>query len=138
MDKSLKSILSSFDGIKSVEFEGAAIDKDDGGVFPASITMQFTPDETGFHAMEFIVWALGDMSRAGANVRHHLRSPPPWLNRPGNALRLDIYLYPRSDDISDKKALAETAREVKEMAEFTSQVHQEYWSLCSPQKSSTA
>lgn len=132
MKESLISILGNLDGIRLVDAEDAEIDKEDGGVFPASVSLNFSPDSLGFHAMEFIVWALGDMERAGANIRHHLRSPPPWLNKPGESMSLEVYIYPRSEGLSEEEALAEVAGEVEDMAAFISQVHEEYWPLCAP------
>lgn len=128
----LRIVFSEFDGIADVEIEYAEIDVEEGGVIPTSISLSFHPTTCGFHALEFLVWALGDMRRAGVNVHHYLRSPPPWLNQPGNSLRFLAYLNPRSTEISDSDALAEVEGEVEKMADFLTQVRSEYWSLCFP------
>ena len=60
------------------------------------------------------------MRRAGVNVHHYLRSPPPWLNQPGIRF-VSAYLNPRSTEISDSDALAEVEGEVEKMADFLTQ-----------------
>jgi len=133
MSKSLKSLFETFEGIEEVTVEKAEIDKEDGGILPAAVSLKFTPDKIGFHALEFIVWGLGDIRKAGAEIRYYVRSPPPWLNTPGSSFSLDVYVHPRSPNLSKSKAIKETAHEIKEMTSFFAEVHTEFWPLCSPE-----
>jgi hypothetical protein len=130
MYSSLKSLLAKFDGIEEVSIEEA--EPGEAGILPAAVSLRFSPSNVGFHALEFLVWAIGDMRRGGANIRDYLRSPPPWLNEPGRSLVLDVYIYQRSKDASESKALEETTREIGQMTEFLSFAYKEHWSECCP------
>jgi len=128
----LQKELKSFDGIERVKLTKAVEDQEDGGVMPAAVSLAFTASAVGMHALEFLTWAVEDMSRAGAEVHMHLTAPPPWLNEPGSCLAVNLYVNPRSDDPSTKKALGEIEEEIREMADFLEQVRGMYWPLCHP------
>jgi hypothetical protein len=130
---SLYSLLAQYAGVEVISIEEATIEED--GLLPAVITLAFTPNDVGFHALEFMVWALGDMRRGGANIRYYLQSPPPWLNTPGRSLTLEVCVYQRSEAVSDDEALEETTQEIAQMTEHLSYALKEHWPECLPKPS---
>lgn len=125
-------LIRGFEGVVAVTAEAPEIDREDGGVFPATVSIAISADAFGIHILEFIAWALGDMRRAGANVHFILRSPPPWLNTPGRSMRLDVYVNPRTQDLADAEALAQVNAEVEEMTKFLDWAYKEHWPACRP------
>lgn len=130
MSNSLADTIANFDGVESVEIDSCEIDEDDGGVFPAAISVRFTPSTAGFHALEFITWAFGDIRNAGANVNYYVRSPPPWLNTPGRALSFVAYINPRSNNVIESAQIVEIEQELESITSFLVASHNNYWDVC--------
>ena len=64
--QTIHQALERYPGIRSVDVQEATIDEEAGGVFPTAISLTIHPDTLGFYTLEFMVWALADMRRAGA------------------------------------------------------------------------
>jgi hypothetical protein len=69
------------------------------------LTFQVDHTEEGWISLEFIAWAMRDVSRAGSNVLLQPFSLPPYLNYPGQMLLFQLALGVESpDDSPDKVA----------------------------------
>ena len=128
----IRLALERYPGIRGVDAQEAAIDEQEGGVYPATLSITFHPNTLGFHTLEFLVWALADMRKAGAQVHHMLHAPPPWLSAPGQSLALQVYVNPQSDKVPEPEMLQEVAAGLEKMAAFFEDVYEQFWPLCAP------
>lgn len=55
------------------------------------LLFELDKNKTGWRVLEFLSWAINnDFSRAGHEIMLLPKSPPPWLNIPGQCLRFAI------------------------------------------------
>ncbi|TAG25532.1 MAG: hypothetical protein EAZ37_12555 [Burkholderiales bacterium] len=89
------------------------------------VKFELAKSELGWRTLEFLAWAVSDVSRAGEDLLLMPTSPPPYLNTPGAVLAFVIEY--RVDSLSDSERMRKTAA-------FLRDWHEKYWPASIPRR----
>ena len=93
------------------------------------VKFELAKSELGWRTLEFLAWAVGDISRAGEDLLLMPTSPSPYLNTPGAVLAFVIEYRVESN---------EDAERIRKTAGFIREWHEKYWPASVPRQRSSS